>query len=47
MIDYSMALAVSLSISTFAEQAREKKAPPDAAPNSNGKRRAAISDGYK
>ena len=32
LINYSMALALSLSISTFADQAQEKKAPPDASP---------------
>jgi hypothetical protein len=32
LINCSMALALSLSISTFAEQAQEKKAPPDAIP---------------
>lgn len=32
LINYSMALALSFSISTFAEQAQEKKAPPDATP---------------
>lgn len=32
LINYSMALALSLAISTFAEQAQEEKAPPDATP---------------
>ncbi|HEY9435238.1 MAG TPA: hypothetical protein VI260_27600, partial [Blastocatellia bacterium] len=32
LINCTMALALSLSISTFAEQAQEKKAPPDAIP---------------
>src|SRR5262245_41320498 len=32
LINYSMALALSLSISTFADHAREKNAPPDATP---------------